>query len=188
MDLSPMWVSAFLWIGFILYWNAAARNAAPTLSSESRGSRQVHQLLIWGSLLFAFGLRFPPLDRRWLPTAPFIVAAGLIVQVASGLLAVWARRHLGRYWSGAITTKANHQLVRTGPYRWVRHPIYTGMLGMFLGTAVVSGELHALLALGIIGAAYWRKIRLEEQHLRRVFGAEYESYQRHSWALIPGLL
>lgn len=61
------------------------------------------------------------------------------------------------------------------------------MLGMFLGTAVVSGELHGLLGLLMMSLAYLRKIGLEEKHLRSTFGIEYENYQRKSWALIPGL-
>ncbi|HZS07664.1 MAG TPA: isoprenylcysteine carboxylmethyltransferase family protein [Blastocatellia bacterium] len=183
-----LWVSGGLWILFIAYWSAAAKNAAPTRSSESPASRQLHQLLMYGSLLLAF-LPAPGLGRQWLPMASRIrVPIGLAVQVGSALLAVWARRHLGRNWSGAITAKVDHQLIRTGPYRFVRHPIYSAMLGMFLGTAVVSGELHGLLALVIIAVAYWRKIRIEEQHLRNVFGAEYDDYRKRSWALIPGLL
>ena len=184
----PVWASAGLWVLFIAYWSAAAKNAAPTKSSESVASRQLHQLLMYGALLLAL-LPVPGLRLRWLPDAPWIeVPVGLAVQVGSALLAVWARRHLGRNWSGAITSVVGHQLVRTGPYRLIRHPIYSGMLGMFLGTAVVSGELHALVAFVIIAAAYWRKIRLEEAHLRNVFGAEYEEYRKKSWALIPMLL
>src|SRR5262245_5761153 len=131
----------------------------------------------------------PGLRQRWLPMAPWIeVSIGLGIQASSALLAVWARRRLGRNWSGAITAKVDHELIRTGPYRLVRHPIYSGMLGMFLGTIVVSGELHGLLAMLIIAVAYWRKIRLEEQHLRGYFGANYDDYRKKSWALIPGLL
>lgn len=184
----PVWLSGGLWVLFIAYWSAAAKNAAPTVSSESPASRQLHQLLMYGSLLLAF-LPVPGLRQQLLPIAPWVRGAiGLALQVSSALLAIWARRHLGRHWSGAITAKADHELVRTGPYRLVRHPIYSSMLGMFLGTALVSGELHAALAVLIIAAAYWRKIRLEELHLRRYFGAEYDDYRRKSWALIPGLL
>lgn len=182
-----LWASGALWILFIGYWSAAASKAAPTKSSESASSRQLHQLLMYGSLVLAF-FRVPGLGQRWLPAASYIVPIGLAIQVSSIILAVWARRHLGRNWSGAITAKVDHQLVRTGPYRLVRHPIYSAMLGMFLGTAVVSGEWHGLLAVVIMGAAYWRKIRLEEQNLRNIFGAEYDDYCRKSWALIPGLL
>ena len=66
--------------------------------------------------------------------------------------------------------------------------MYTGMIGMFLGTAMVSGQWRGLVGLAIGAMAYWRKIRLEERHLRESFGAAYEDYQRGSWALIPGLL
>lgn len=179
--------SAALWLLFIVYWSAAAKQSATTTSSESSASRQLHQLLMYGALILAF-LPVPGLTRRWLPLANNIaVPLGLAIQIGFALLAVWARRHLGRNWSGAITAKVDHQLIRTGPYRFVRHPIYTGMLGMFLGTAIVSGELFGLLAVITIAVAYWRKIRLEEEHLRRLFGAEYDDYRKHSWALIPGL-
>src|SRR6266545_7356252 len=179
-----LWVSGALWILFIGYWSAAANNAAPTKSAESTSSRQLHQLLMYGALALAF-FRLPGLGQRWLPMAFYIVPLGLAIHVSSILLAVWARQHLGRNWSGAITAKVDHQLIRTGPYRIVRHPIYSAMLGMFLGTAIVSGELHGLLAVIIIAAAYWRKVRLEERHLRSVFGAEYDDYRQKSWALIP---
>ena len=181
------WASAGLWIAFILYWSAAAKNAAATSSSESLSSRQTHQLLMYGALLIAI-LPVPGLMRRWLPLSPWIhVPIGLTIQMTAGFLAIWARKHLGRNWSGAITKKVDHQLVRTGPYKLLRHPIYSGMLGMFLGTAVVSGALHGLLGLLIMSFAYWRKIRLEEQSLREAFGAEYDDYRQKSWALIPGL-
>jgi protein-S-isoprenylcysteine O-methyltransferase Ste14 len=182
-----LWVSCGLWVGFIGYWNAAASNSAPTRSSESQGSRQLHQLLMYGALALAF-VRVPGLGGRWLPTTYWLASIGLGIQVGSGFVAVWARHHLGRNWSGAITAKVDHQLVRTGPYRLVRHPIYSGMLGMFLGTAIVSGQLHGLLAVVIIAGAYWRKIRLEEHNLRNVFGAEYDEYRKRSRAIIPGLL
>lgn len=183
-----LWVSGGVWLLFIIYWSAAAKNAAPTSSSESPASRQIHQLLMYGALLLAF-LPVPGLRRRWLPMASWIGASiGLAIQASSALLAVWARRHLGRNWSGAITAKVDHELIRTGPYQLLRHPIYSGMLGMFLGTAVVSGELHGLLAMLLIAVAYWRKIRLEEQHLRVNFGTKYDDYRKKSWAVIPGLL
>jgi protein-S-isoprenylcysteine O-methyltransferase Ste14 len=185
--ISPIWLSGILWVAFIFYWSAAARNSAPTISAESPQSRQIHQLMMWGALLLLF-LRFPPLDRRWFPTSGLLEAIGLGIQGGAFALAAWARRHLGRNWSAAITTKAEHRLVLSGPYRAIRHPIYSAMLGMFLGTTLISGELHALVAFLVMSGAYWRKIRLEERRLREVFGTEYEDYMRHSRALIPLVL
>ena len=138
------------------------------------------------ALLLLF-IPIPGLSQRFLPTASFIVPTGLAIHVGSILLAVWARQHLGRNWSGAITLKVDHQLIRTGPYRFVRHPIYTAMLGMFVGTAIVSGAIHALVAVAIIGIAYWRKIGLEERRLGEAFGTAYDAYRRQTWAIIPGL-
>jgi protein-S-isoprenylcysteine O-methyltransferase Ste14 len=184
---SMLWVSGVLWILFIVYWSAAASNTAPIRSSESAASRQLHQYLMYGALAIAFW-RVPGFGQRWLPVTLYIGLVGLAIQISAALLAVWARRHLGRNWSGEIAAKVDHQLIRTGPYRLVRHPIYSGMLGMFIGTAVVSGELHGLLAVVIIAGAYLRKVRLEERHLGEVFGAAYDDYRRHSSALIPWLL
>jgi protein-S-isoprenylcysteine O-methyltransferase Ste14 len=140
-----------------------------------------------GALVLAFW-PVPGLRGRWLPQAPYLAALGLALQAGCGLLGVWARRHLGRNWSGAITAKVDHELVRSGPYRRIRHPIYTAMLGMFLGTALVSGRLHGLVALALVSIAYAREIPLEERTLRGVFGSAYDDYHRESRAVIPWLL
>jgi protein-S-isoprenylcysteine O-methyltransferase Ste14 len=174
-----------LWLIFSAYWSIAGFNAAPTATSESRASTVVHQVLLNGALILliweAPGLTGWFLPRRW----HFLVAVGVIVQVGFMLLAVWARRHLGRNWSAEVRIAADHQLVRTGPYRLLRHPIYTAMLGMFLGTAIASSQYHALVGLAILALAYLRKTRLEEQILGRTFGAEYDAYRRDTWALVP---
>jgi len=182
-----MLLSAALWIAFQVYWNVAARGAAPAKSSESRGSRMLHQDLMIAAFVLLFA-PIPGLRARFLPLSLPIVAGGLALQAAFFRLAIWARRHLGRNWSGKVAIKVDHELVRSGPYRVLRHPIYTAMLGMFSGTALVSGEVHALVAVALIGAAYWRKILLEERNLRAAFGAAYDEYRRRSWAIIPWLV
>jgi protein-S-isoprenylcysteine O-methyltransferase Ste14 len=105
--------------------------------------------------------------------------------INAALFLIWARRHLGVHWSGEITIKFDHRLIRSGPYRRIRHPIYTAMIGMMAGSAITSGEMHALLGFAIAGLAYARKIRMEEANLRRAFGAAYEGYRRETGALIP---
>ena len=181
-----MLISGTLWVGFVLYWSAAARNAASIERSESRESRRFHARLLNVALLLLF-IPVPGLRGRILSPEWFLLPAGLVLQSAGFLLAVWARRHLGANWSGAIARTVGHRLVRSGPYRLLRHPIYSAMFAMFIGTAVVSGEWHSLLAVVILAAAYWRKVRLEERHLREEFGTDYDDYRRHTWALIPGL-
>jgi protein-S-isoprenylcysteine O-methyltransferase Ste14 len=174
-----------LWILFGLYWASAARNSAPTKSSESLVSTYFHQFMLGAALLLLI-LPLPGLTGWFLPwPIHFLAAAGAVVQAGFFGLAVWARRHLGRNWSAEVRIATDHQLVRTGPYRWLRHPIYTAMLGMSLGTAIASGQYHALLGLALLVVAYLRKTRLEDQILAETFGADYDAYRRHTWALVP---
>src|ERR1035441_3369716 len=184
----PMLLSAAEWAVFTLYWSVAAKNSSPAKSAESRNSRRVHELLVnLALLLVVFPVPGLP-SRRFLPDSLYVVCAGLCIQTASGMLGVWARRHLGSYWSGEIAIKVDHRLIRSGPYRFVRHPIYTAMLGMFVGTAIVSGQLHAALGLAMAVFAYWRKIRLEEANMRKAFATAYDAYRRDTGALVPRLL
>ena len=181
-----MWLSAAGWIAFSNYWAAAAKNAAEAKTAESAKSRRVHELILNAGLFLLF-LPIPGLRQGFLPASIAWAFLGLAVQASFVAFAVWARTYLGRNWSGRIEIKKEHELVRAGPYRVLRHPIYTAMLGMSLGTAIVDGHLHALLGLAFIVGAYWRKIRMEEANLRQAFGAEYDDYSRATWRLVPGL-
>lgn len=183
---TPLTISALLWIAFVGYWNVAASNTARTVRSESSQSRALHQWLMLASLALLFA-PLPLLDRRVLPVGAMWVPLGLAVHAGSFAFALAARRTLGRNWSGAITEKEDHQLVQSGPYKIVRHPIYTAMIGMFIGTALVSGDLHAFLGAALIVAAYARKLKIEEQNLDVVFGARYAEYRRTTRAIIPWL-
>ncbi len=136
--------------------------------------------------LDAVDLRFAPgLGGRFVPNTPLVHTIGVIIQAAFLSFAIWARRTLGRNWSGNVTVKVDHELVRTGPYRRIRHPIYTAMFGMYAGAAIAVGEVHSLVALGILMLAYARKMRQEEIVMRGEFGSAYDDYRRHSWAVIP---
>lgn len=182
---SRVFPALLLWIGFSAYWGRAARNRAPDISSETKKSTVFHQIVLNAALLLLF-IPVPGLTGWFLPERlHYLVAAGAVIQALFVLLAVWARRHLGSNWSGSVRIGEGHQLVRTGPYRILRHPIYTAMLGMFLGTAISSSQYHALLGFVILIFAYLRKTRMEEEILGQTFGAEYESYRRESWALVP---
>jgi protein-S-isoprenylcysteine O-methyltransferase Ste14 len=127
------------------------------------------------------------LTRRFLPETIWLSSAGLAIQAAFATLAIWARRHLGSNWSGEVRIANGHQLVRSGPYRYVRHPIYTAVVGMYVGTCLVSGEVHAPVALVLVLLAYWRKIRLEESALAEAFPGDHDRYRAGTWAWIPGV-
>ena len=177
-------ISLGLWFVFSIYWSIASKDSAPTKTSESKWSRQWHLILVNVALLLLV-VPVPGLTRRFLPESRALGAAGLVIQAGFILLAVWGRRHLGSNWSGEVRIAAGHRLVRSGPYRLVRHPIYTAVLGMYCGTALVSGQIHAPVALVLVTLAYWRKIRLEERALGETFGGEFEDYRRGTWALVP---
>ena len=144
-----------------------------------------HQLVLNLAVVLLFwpapGLKGWFLPQRW----HFLVAVGAIIQAGFIVLAVWARRHLGSNWAAEVRIGVGHQLIRTGPYGVLRHPIYTAMLGMSLGTAIASSQYHALVGLAILSLAYLRKTRLEEQILSQTFGSDYASYRRETWRLVP---
>ncbi|HEY6250602.1 MAG TPA: isoprenylcysteine carboxylmethyltransferase family protein, partial [Candidatus Angelobacter sp.] len=169
-----------LWVTFSVYWTIASRNSAQTKNSESWVSTVFHQLVLNAAVVLLFWPA-PGLKGWFLPQRfHFLVAIGAIIQAGFILLAVWARRHLGSNWAAEVRIGIDHQLVRSGPYRLLRHPIYTAMLGMFLGTAIASSQYHALLGLVILVLAYLRKTRLEEQILSQTFGTDYAVYRRNT--------
>lgn len=181
-----MKISVLLWGAFSVYWSYAAKDSKATQSSESFWSRQFH--VIWVNIaVLILVMPVPGLTRRFLPENPWLIYPGLAIQAAFIALAVWSRRHLGSNWSGEVRIASEHQLVRSGPYRFIRHPIYTALLGMYVGTMLVSGEIHAPIALALVILAYWRKIRMEEEILGETFGAEFQDYRRETWALVPGM-
>ncbi len=184
---APKWVvvaSLLPWILVGIYWEIAARNATEAAASESGASRQVHiWLLSIAQILLIFPV--PGLQQRFVPVSMAAMIAALAVEALGLALAVWSRRTLGKHWSGKITIKVGHELIRSGPYRWVRHPIYTALLMIYAGTAVVFGEMHSLLGLVLAVLAYLRKIRLEEANLARGFGESYEKYRSETKALVP---
>jgi protein-S-isoprenylcysteine O-methyltransferase Ste14 len=117
-----------------------------------------------------------PVLMYWLGTA--ILAGGL-------LFSVWARRTLGRNWSGMVTVKEDHELVQTGPYRFVRHPIYTGLLTAVAGSALSWNHWFAFYVVAIIFFSMWIKLLREEQFMRETFGEKYEAYCARTKRLVP---
>src|SRR6202011_5591919 len=107
--------------------------------------------------------------------APGLV--GLIVVVLGLGLAIWARRYLGRNWGMPMTQKLDPELVTTGPYRQVRHPIYTGIILAMVGTAIAV-SVYALIPVLVLGAYFAYSARTEERYLAEQFPDSYPPYQR----------
>ena len=132
-------------------------------------------------LLIVFRDGFP---ERSVELQGAVIAA---VGAAGIAIACWARYHLGENWSGTVTLKENHELIRTGPYRNIRHPIYTGILLALLGTAIAVGEARALIAVAIAYASFYTKARREESFPAKEFGANFTEHQRHTGMFLPRL-
>jgi protein-S-isoprenylcysteine O-methyltransferase Ste14 len=112
----------------------------------------------------------------------------LLLAVAGIAFTVWARLHLGANWSSEVSVKQDHELVQSGPYAIVRHPIYTGLALAFLGTAIAIGEWRAVIAFVVAVASFWYKLSIEERVMRETFGAAYDDYARKVRALVPFLV
>lgn len=177
----------WLWLAWGLYWMLRAARAKTTERRESPASRFAHvaPLILGGILLGSHNMPWPWLTQRLWPRSFAVYWIGMVLLVSGLLFTVWAREHLGRNWSGIVTVKQDHELIRTGPYAYVRHPIYTGGLTAVLGTALASGTLRAFLGFVIIAIALIRKLRIEEQFMAETFPGTYEAYRRHVAALIP---
>jgi protein-S-isoprenylcysteine O-methyltransferase Ste14 len=179
-----------LWIAFLLYWQIKAIHTKTTQRLEPAASR-IQRVVIFGIAIALLSTTRIPL--RWLylqlwPVGFWPFWLGAAVLIAGLLFAIWAREHLGRNWSRSVTIKQDHELIATGPYAVVRHPIYTGILAGFLGTAIAVSQVRGFIAFALIFLALWLKLRMEEQWMRSQFGETYAAYTRQTAALVPYLL
>lgn len=173
-----MYVITATWIGFVLYWwLIAARNVKQSETKEGAASRAVNRILIIAGAVLLYGPRWTnalKLNGRFLQTGPAVETVGVLVVIAGLLLALWARRRLGRNWSGIPALKIDHELIRSGPYAFLRHPIYVGIGIALAGTALAEGVWRGVAGALLICFAFWRKARLENVFLARRFGQEAE--------------
>ncbi len=177
-----------LWIAWLVSWRLGARRSSPTIKKPAASREMPYRVV---TMLGAAGLvasqsaRFNPQimkagERAWL--AWMLVA----VAVIGFSFTWWARVHLGRLWSSTVTRKSDHRVVITGPYAIVRHPIYTGILGAMLATALLRGTAAALVGFALLIAGFYLKARLEESFLRSELGEEaYGAYARRVPMLLP---
>jgi len=177
-----------LWIAWLIYWWSSSRNVKPTRVAEPLRSQLRHRVpIIFAAILLAAPRWVPRvLMRRFLPEGTFFPVLGTVMLAAGLGFSVWARRHLGRNWSTQVVVKEDHTLIRTGPYRYVRHPIYTGILLGFLGMVATIGEWRGVLAFLCVLVSFAVQSRQEEARMRETF-PEYAQYQRETKALVPGV-
>ncbi len=174
------------WAIFLAYWLISAFGQKAMAEQKSFLSSLSFRipLALGGLLLWFPGFRHP-LDLILTSHADLARACGAVVCIFGLLVTIWARWTLGGNWSSEVAFKQGHELVKTGPYSFVRHPIYTGLLLMCLGTAIEVGQLHSWLGLPLLCTGFWIKLRQEEALLVRHFPDDYPAYRKQVKALVP---
>jgi len=176
-----------VWIAFLVYWQIKAINTKTTQRLEPLASRML-RVIVFGIVIALFSTTRIPLPWLYIqlwPQGLWPFWIGAAVTVGGILFAVWAREHLGRNWSRSVTIKQDHELIKTGPYSVVRHPIYTGILAGFLGMAIAVSQVRGFIGFVLIFLVLWAKFRMEEQWMRSQFGETYAEYAHQTAALVP---
>jgi len=187
--MDGMWVCGGLWIAFGVVWMVWAIRTKPTQMREGVSSRLTYSVLTVAAFYSMFSGDVP---RDWLrirlfAANPWTAVLGVAITAAGLGFAVWARAYIGTNWSSSVTVKVGHQLIRTGPYRWVRHPIYSGMILAMLGTALERRQVRGVIAVVLLYAGFKIKCKIEERTMTNTFGAEYADYSRSTGAIVPKL-
>ena len=182
-------IMSVCWMIFVVFWVVAAFSTKKTAYRQPVAERGISgALLIAGAATLLLAQRGYPLNPSIVPHTYFTAAVATLVTMSGLAFAPWARIVLGRNWSGRVTLKENHELILRGPYRFVRHPIYTGLLTMVLGSVLLVGRAGALLGWLVFVAGLWLKTAQEEKLLLTQFPAEYAAYQQHVRRIIPFVL
>ena len=196
------WIG-WAWLAFYLFWLVMAAFVKKTKVREPVLQRLVYGLsmivafllLVQGQIpsqrtvlvdLFNFAA-VPFADRVFTPTATLGVI-GLIAAILGLVLAIWARVTLGKNWSGDVTIKQDHTLITAGPYAFVRHPIYTALLLMYLGTWLVLGTLGGIVGFAVLLWGFWIKLRREETFMLKTFPDQYPAYAKRVKRLVPWVM
>jgi protein-S-isoprenylcysteine O-methyltransferase Ste14 len=183
----------YVWSGFGVYWVMAAARGKTSAGGGDPRTAEAHgfRVLRWAILLTTFALLFWQrleiglLGRRFATDLTALDWAGFVATLAGLGIATWARIHLGKNWSDKVVIQAGHQLIRSGPYARLRHPIYSGVLLGVLGTTVVLGEWRGVIAFFLLLTNYAIKARKEDKVLAESFGAEFQEHKREAGFLLP---
>lgn len=188
--MNAIQICGWLWLAWLAVWLLWAFQSKPARQKESGVSRLAYALPVWIAAYLLFYARSLPgwWNGEIIAYRPWFGWLAIAVTTLGFAFSIWARACLGSNWSGAVTVKVGHELIRTGPYRLVRHPIYTGILISMFGTALAYDRWRVLVALPVLWLAFTIKRLKEEQFMHQTFGAQYNDYARTTGALFPLLL
>ncbi|HLK05060.1 MAG TPA: isoprenylcysteine carboxylmethyltransferase family protein [Candidatus Acidoferrum sp.] len=182
-------ISSKIWFAWCVLWLLMAAWSKPSKRREFPWQRLEHviPMVIGFLLIYNHNFAWNFLADRIVPQNDTVTILGLSLTAAGLLFAVWARIALGANWSGTVTIKSGHNLIRRGPYKWIRHPIYTGLLGSMIGTVMLQGELRAFLGFALVLLALYRKAKREERFLSEEFGEGFAEHAKHTGMFLPRL-
>jgi protein-S-isoprenylcysteine O-methyltransferase Ste14 len=188
--MTPQTALQFAWIGWIISWVIAARWSNRTEKRAASASQFLYAVMEIGGFILLLGMYGGPggpaamRNRLW--QLPVETEWWLVWIAAAGILfAWWARIYLGKLWSGSVTRKEDHRVVDTGPYRIVRHPIYTGLIVTVIATVLIRATEIALIGGIVLVCGWYLKARVEERFLRTELGDAYATYARRTAMLVP---
>ena len=187
MIVQPNEAFQAIWIGWVVSWVAASLWSGRTEKRAATRETWIYRIVIFAGAILIAPWTAQVLGERPIWQAGYYGAYALVGVMLMGLaLTWWARIHLGCLWSSAITRKEKHRLVETGPYAFVRHPIYAGLIIALLVTTATEATPMALLGAVLIAIGLWVKARAEERFLLAELGPDaYEFYRRRVPMLIP---
>jgi protein-S-isoprenylcysteine O-methyltransferase Ste14 len=172
------------WVSLGVYWNISARSVKAAAERQSFAAR-LGRMPVWLGFVLFIAAGFHPFGPVVIRRTVASDSVGVAICALGFLVAIWSRKVLGAEWSRDVELKQGHKLVERGPYRLMRHPIYTGHLLMGLGTAIALGLLVAFAGLASFVVGFWIKLSQEERLLLRSFPNEYLAYKTRVKALIP---
>jgi protein-S-isoprenylcysteine O-methyltransferase Ste14 len=178
-----------LWLFFAFYWLVTSMNVNKMRKREPWGQRLSFLLILAVGSFISIHVseRFGIPNRQFVPPLPWIKWLGIALEAAGIAFAIWARNHIGKYWSASVSLREGHQLIRSGPYARIRHPIYTGILLGIAGTVLWAGTYGALVTFAFTLAALGYKAKKEETLLAGEFGAAFDEHRRRTGFLLPRL-
>jgi protein-S-isoprenylcysteine O-methyltransferase Ste14 len=177
-------ILAVLWGGLSLYWVSSGPSSS---SGEFRFYRPLRLVIlaVTFALLFWDQAAIGLLGRTVLPGQAGMAVLGFLAALLGLAIALWARIHLGSYWSDKVVLRDDHQLIRAGPYAYMRHPIYSGVLLAVLGTALIVDQWRGVLAFALLFTNYAIKAKREERILADRFDQGFEEHRRGTGFLLP---
>ena len=184
------WIILISWLAFIGYWAISAIGVKKDVTKSILWSKQANvvRLIMVAIVVLVVIFRFSSISHvfanRINGAESIVTEIGAVLCALGIAFAIWARRHLGKNWSSHPALKEGHELVTSGPYRFVRHPIYTGILLASLGTVLVVGFIW-MIPLAVFCFVLTRRIPAEENIMIKQFPDTYPEYKKRTKALIP---